>query len=211
MMSFENPLQFLISIAAFLVAIGVLVTVHEFGHYWVARRLGIRILRFSIGFGRPLWRRMIGKDDAVEFVIAAIPLGGYVKPLDERDGNVPPEEVHRSINRQPVWKRILFLLGGATFNLAFAIGCLLDTLHGGCARHTAASWVRSRPTPSQRRRQAVEDEIVAVSGRKVSTIDAALLGIVDDLVDDGSISMDVRGVDGGERALTLHAGERVAN
>ena len=65
----------------------MLVAVHEFGHFWVARRLGIRVLRFSIGFGKPLWRRVLGKDP-VEFVIAAVPLGGYVKLLDEREGNV---------------------------------------------------------------------------------------------------------------------------
>src|SRR5690606_9488504 len=103
----------------FIVAIGVLVAVHEFGHFWVARRLGIRVLRFSIGFGRPLWRRVYGKDE-VEYVIAAIPLGGYVKMLDEREGNVAPEDLPRSFTRQPVWKRIAVLLAGPAFNLIFA-------------------------------------------------------------------------------------------
>ena len=105
MISTDTPLQFLISIAAFIVAIGVLVAVHEFGHFWVARRLGIRVLRFSIGFGKPLYRRVLGKDP-VEFVIAAIPLGGYVKLLDEREGNVAERDLPRAFNRQPVWKRI---------------------------------------------------------------------------------------------------------
>ncbi len=95
MISTDSPLQFLISIAAFIVAIGVLVAVHEFGHFWVARRLGIRVLRFSIGFGKPLWRRVLGKDP-VEFVIAAIPLGGYVKLLDEREGNVAARAICRA-------------------------------------------------------------------------------------------------------------------
>src|SRR5262245_60735258 len=121
MMSFDSPLQFLINVAAFLVAIGVLVTVHECGHFWVARRLGIRALRFSIGFGKPLWQRVVGKNDPVEFVVAAVPLGGYVKLLDERDGVVPPEEVRRAFNRQPVWKRIAVLLAGPAFNFIFAI------------------------------------------------------------------------------------------
>ncbi|MCW8874157.1 MAG: site-2 protease family protein, partial [Gammaproteobacteria bacterium] len=69
-----------LSLLWFLVAIGVLVTIHEFGHFWVARRLGVKVLRFSIGFGRPLWTRRFGRDDT-EFVIAAVPLGGYVKML----------------------------------------------------------------------------------------------------------------------------------
>ena len=78
-------------VLAFLVAIGVLVAVHEYGHFWMARRMGIRVLRFSIGFGKLLWSRR-GKD-GTEYAISAIPLGGYVKLLDEREGPVPPELV----------------------------------------------------------------------------------------------------------------------
>ena len=80
--------SFVFSLASFIVAIGVLVTVHEYGHFWVARRLGVKVLRFSVGFGRPLWRRTFGQD-STELVIAAIPLGGYVKMLDERDNGCP--------------------------------------------------------------------------------------------------------------------------
>src|SRR5687767_7947963 len=121
MISTDSPLEVLIAIAAFIVAIGVLVAVHEFGHFWVARRLGIRVLRFSIGFGKPIWRRMIDRDDPVEFVIASVPLGGYVKLLDEREGNVSPQDAPRAFNRQPVWKRIAVLLAGPAFNLIFAV------------------------------------------------------------------------------------------
>jgi len=112
MISPSSPLEWLIAAAAFIVAIGVLVAVHEFGHYWVARRLGIKVLRFSIGFGKPLWRRVGNDPDQVEYVVAAIPLGGYVKLLDEREGNVPPAELPRAFTRQPVWKRIAVLLAG---------------------------------------------------------------------------------------------------
>ena len=83
---------FLFSLASFVVAIVVLVTVHEYGHFWVARRLGVKVLRFSIGFGKPLWKRTFGKD-ATELVVAAIPLGGYVKMLDEREGEVAEAEL----------------------------------------------------------------------------------------------------------------------
>ena len=95
---------------AFLVAIGVLVAVHEFGHFWMARRLGIRVVRFSIGFGRPLWRRRAA--DGTEYAISAIPLGGYVKLLDEREGPVAAEHLSQAYNRQPVWRRVLVLLAG---------------------------------------------------------------------------------------------------
>ena len=89
----------------FIVAVGLLVTVHEFGHFWVARRLGFKVLRFSVGFGKPLFKRVAGAD-RTEYVIAALPLGGYVKMLDEREGPVAPAELPRSFTRKPPWQRI---------------------------------------------------------------------------------------------------------
>lgn len=108
-----------------LVTLGVLVTFHEFGHYWVARRLGVRVLRFSVGFGKPLWSRT-GKD-GTEYVVAAIPLGGYVKFLDSREVEVAPGETGE-FNSQPLWKRFLIVLAGPMFNLFFAVAafwCML--------------------------------------------------------------------------------------
>jgi regulator of sigma E protease len=110
----------LISLAAFIVAIGVLVTVHEFGHFWVARRLGVKVLRFSIGFGQPLWKRTFGPDKT-ELVVAALPLGGYVRMLDEREGEVAPGELSRAFNRKPVSTRIAVVVAGPAFNFLFAI------------------------------------------------------------------------------------------
>ncbi|HYL72229.1 MAG TPA: site-2 protease family protein, partial [Candidatus Dormibacteraeota bacterium] len=103
----------------FVVAVGLLVTVHEFGHFWVARRLGFKVLRFSVGFGRPLLMR-VGRDQ-VEYVIAAVPLGGYVKLLDEREGPVASADLPRSFTRRPPWQRILVLLAGPAFNIVFAV------------------------------------------------------------------------------------------
>ncbi|HTV77973.1 MAG TPA: RIP metalloprotease RseP [Steroidobacteraceae bacterium] len=105
----------------YVIAVGFLVIVHEFGHFWVARRLGFKVLRFSVGFGKPLWRRMIGGADETELVFAPIPMGGYVKMLDEREGPVPPQFLDRSFTRKPPWQRILVLLAGPGFNLLFAI------------------------------------------------------------------------------------------
>ena len=107
-------------VVAFLVALGVLIVVHEFGHYWVAKRLGVKVLRFSVGFGRPLWQRRVGKDQ-MELVVAALPFGGYVKMLDETEGEVPAAERHRAFNRQPVWKRVAVVAAGPMFNFIFAI------------------------------------------------------------------------------------------
>jgi len=110
----------LFSILSFLVALSVLVAVHEFGHFWVARKLGIKVLRFSIGFGKPIWSRCSGKDNT-EFAVASIPLGGYVKMLDEREGDVDASEVHRAFNRQSLATRFAVVLAGPMANLIFAV------------------------------------------------------------------------------------------
>lgn len=102
-----------------IVSLGVLVTFHEFGHYWVARRCGVKVLRFSVGFGKALWSRR-GKD-GTEYRIAAIPLGGYVKMLDEREGEVAPAELHQAFNRKSVWKRIAIVSAGPLANLLLCV------------------------------------------------------------------------------------------
>ncbi len=108
------------TVAAFIVALGVLIIVHEYGHYLAARLFNVKVLRFSIGFGRPLLVRR-GRRDATEWVVAAIPFGGYVKMLDEREGPVDPAEVARAFNRQSVAKRIVIVAAGPVFNFLFAI------------------------------------------------------------------------------------------
>jgi regulator of sigma E protease len=105
---------------AFFVALGVLIVIHEFGHYMVARLCGVKVLRFSIGFGRPLWRLRGGRDQT-EWVVSMLPLGGYVKMLDENEGPVAPGEVHRAFNRQSVWRRIAIVVAGPIANLLLAV------------------------------------------------------------------------------------------
>ena len=112
-------LSFLYSVVGFILAIAVLVTVHEFGHYWVARRLGVKVLRFSVGFGKPIWKKVAG-DDQIEYVVAAIPLGGYVKMLGEGDDEYTPEEAHRAFDNQKLWKRAAIVLAGPMINFLFA-------------------------------------------------------------------------------------------
>lgn len=112
--------SFIYMIFAFVIAISVLVVVHELGHYWVARLLGVKVLRFSVGFGKPLWSRRFGRDKT-EWAISAIPLGGYVKMLDEREGKVAKRDLARTFNRQSILKRIAIAFAGPFFNFAFAI------------------------------------------------------------------------------------------
>lgn len=107
------------SLAAFIIAIGVLITVHEFGHFWVARRCGVYVERFSIGFGKTLWRRV--DKQGTEYVIAAIPLGGYVKMLDERVGDVAPERRHLAFNNKTIGQRAAIIGAGPLANFLLAI------------------------------------------------------------------------------------------
>ncbi len=113
-------MQWLTYVLAFIVAVGIIVTVHEFGHFWVAKRLGVKVLRFSVGFGKPLLTRTTGADKT-EYVLASIPLGGYVKMLDEREKEVSESEIHRAFNRQSVWKRFAIVSAGPIFNFIFAV------------------------------------------------------------------------------------------
>lgn len=109
-----------LTVAAFVVALGLLVIVHEYGHYWVARRCDVKVLRFSVGFGRTIWSRTIGKD-GTEWCVAAVPLGGYVKMLDEHESEVAPHELHRAFNRKPVWQRFAIVAAGPAANFIAAV------------------------------------------------------------------------------------------
>jgi regulator of sigma E protease len=117
------------TILAFLFTLGVLIVVHEYGHYRVAVACGVKVLRFSIGFGRVLWRRQ-PRPDGTEFVVCALPLGGYVRMLDEREGPVAPDERHRAFNRKSLWKRSAIVIAGPVANLLLAV-----------ALYSVQSWV----------------------------------------------------------------------
>lgn len=112
--------NFLFYLGAFALALGLLIVVHEAGHFFVARWCGVKILRFSVGFGKPILTRRIGKD-RTELTLAAFPLGGYVKMLDEREGEVPVDELPRAFNRQSVWKRFAIVSAGPIANFLLAI------------------------------------------------------------------------------------------
>ena len=115
----ESDLGLIQNILAVIVVLGLLITFHEFGHFWVARRCGVKVLRFSVGFGRPLWSRV--DRHGTEFAVAAIPLGGYVKMLDEREAPVAEHELDRAFNRKTVWQRIAIVAAGPLANFLLAI------------------------------------------------------------------------------------------
>ena len=190
------------SLLAFIIAISLLVAVHEFGHFWVARKLGIRVLRFSIGFGKPLWGRRFGADQT-EFVVAALPLGGYVKMLDEREAPVAPEEVSRSFNRQPLWVRTAVILAGPLFNFLFAIAAYWLMFVSGVP---GLRPVVGEITPQSVAEQVgfrENDELLSIAGKPTPSWDAATLELLDAALSAEPVEIFVRNTDGSERSLMI--------
>ncbi len=196
------------TLISFLVAIGVLVAVHEYGHFWMARRMGIRVLRYSIGFGKVLWSRR-GADHC-EYALSAIPLGGYVKLLDEREGPVAPELLEQAYNRKPVWRRVLVLLAGPFANFLFAaVAYWILFVAGVPALKPVIGDVTADSTAATAGLRS-GDEIVAVGGAPVATREDAVLAILARLMDGSPIELTVER-DGGSRTLGLEVtGDRRA-
>ncbi|RDI98314.1 RIP metalloprotease RseP [Dyella solisilvae] len=183
-----------------LVTLGVLVTFHEFGHYWVARKCGVKVLRFSVGFGRAIWKR-IGKD-GTEYQVAMIPLGGYVKMLDAREGDVDPALAGQEFTGKPVWQRIAIVAAGPGFNLIFTVFAFwLMFLLG---KPDVAPLVTAAPQSMAAEagiRQG--DRILSVGGRTVATWSDSMDAVANALLGRDPLPLHVRGADGKERDLTL--------
>ncbi|WP_339486105.1 sigma E protease regulator RseP [Pseudomonas sp. EL_65y_Pfl2_R95] len=177
-------------IAGTLIALGVLVTFHEFGHFWVARRCGVKVLRFSVGFGTPLlrWHDRQG----TEFVLAAIPLGGYVKMLDEREGEVPVEEAHRSFNRKTVGQRIAIVAAGpiANFLLAIAFFWCVALLGSQQVRPVIGNVAESSLAADAG--LVAGQEIVAINGEPTNGWSAVNLQLVRRLGESGVLDVTVK-------------------
>lgn len=184
-------MQILFSILMALVTLGVLVTIHEYGHYWVARRCGVRVLRFAIGFGRPLatWE---GKD-GTEFALCAIPLGGYVKMLDERDSEVLVTDANRfeSFNSQPVRNKLAIVAAGPAANFLLAIVVLFGLfLRGETGLAPVIEAVAAGSTAEQSG-LAIGQEIIAVDGESTKTVSAVRFELLKRLGDTGQIELSV--------------------
>ncbi len=190
---------FLGSVWWMIVSIGVLVTFHEFGHYWVARRCGVRVLRFSVGFGRPLWSRR-GRD-GTDYVVAVLPLGGYVKFLDEREGDVPEADAAQAFNRQGVWRRIAIVAAGPIANLLLCVALLW------------AMFVIGRPDfqPVLGQVQGIAadaglargDTVLAIGERATPTWSEAAMALTTGAMDREDVAVRIRTGDGAEAVRTL--------
>jgi regulator of sigma E protease len=193
------------TLAAFLVTLGVLIVIHEFGHYWVARRCGVRVLRFSVGFGRPLLRRVYGAD-RTEWVIAAIPLGGYVRMLDERDPDTDPRllaDLSRAFNRQPVAKRIAIVLAGPLANLLLAVGVYWFLNVSGTLEPRAVLGAPAQETIAAAAGLRDGDEVIAVDGHAVRGYSDVRWKLLERAVDRAPVELTVRRERSGERTVLL--------
>lgn len=195
-------LSFIYSVLAFVAAIGILVTIHEFGHYWVARQCGVKVLRFSVGFGKPIWMKTGGADQT-EYALAAIPLGGYVKMLDEREGEVADEDLPRAFNRQSVAKRFAIVFAGPAFNFIFAIVAYSLMYMNGVSGLKPFIGEVINPSAAYSAGIQKKDLILSINGIETLSWEKARLTLLQESVDDGLLNITLQGKDLQIRELTI--------
>jgi len=178
------------NVLAVIVVLGLLITFHEFGHFWVARRCGVKVLRFSVGFGKPLWSRR--DRHGTEFMVAAIPLGGYVKMLDEREGPVDPDERHRAFNNKTVWQRIAVVSAGPLANFLLAIVAYWALFVAGTTTVAPVIGSVEPDSPASRAGLASGQEITAVRGEPVRSWDDINLRLVAAIGASGELEIKAR-------------------
>ncbi len=180
----------LFTIGWFLLVLIILVTFHEFGHFVVARRCGVKVLRFSVGFGKPLWRWY--DRQGTEFAIAAIPLGGYVKMLDEREGEVPEDQLHRAFNRKSVWQRMAIAAAGPIANFLLAIVIFWGLFLQGTTGIAPVIGTVDPDSVADRAGLEPGQELIAVDGVKTPTRQAVLQQLMLRLGETGDIRFTTR-------------------
>jgi regulator of sigma E protease len=198
-------MDLLTAIPAFLVAIGLLIVVHELGHFWVARWCGVKVLRFSVGFGRPLARWVRGPDQT-EWVVAAVPFGGYVKMLDEREsesGPIDPAELPRAFNRQSVARRAAIVIAGPAANLLFAVLIYSVLNMTGITDLKAVVGQPEAGTPAAAAGLADGDLVLSVDGRAVQSWGDLRWSLLQEAADRGSPQLQVRSRSGVQRTVRL--------
>ena len=189
-------------ILSFVAAIGILVTVHEFGHFWVANRLGVKVLRFSVGFGKPIWSWRKGADQT-EYVIASVPLGGYVKMLDEREGEVDEAELDRAFNRQKLWVRTAVVLAGPAFNFIFAVLAYWFMFVIGVSGPRPIVGAISPDSIAEQAGLRQGHEIIQVEQRGTQTWETVIQAIIGTVLDRDEIRLRVRDGEDVTQSLTL--------
>lgn len=183
-------MSIIISIASFILVLGILVTVHEFGHFWVARQCGVKVLRFSVGFGKPLvkFRRA---NDPTEYVVAGIPLGGYVKMLDENEGLVEEAEKPQAFNNQPLLSKFLIVSAGPVFNFVFAFFAFWAILTIGESGLKPIVGELDNKGIAIHSGLEIGDEIVSINDRPVAIWRVAVGLMASEMLDSGVVELAV--------------------
>ena len=183
-------MDFLFSIIAFIVLVGVLVAIHEYGHFLAAKLCNVKVLRYSIGFGKVLISRKRGQDQT-EYCLSAIPLGGYVQLLDERSEDVPEEQQYRAFNRQSATKRIFILFAGPLANFLFAIVAYIFMFSSGIPGTVPLIGNVEQQSIAWQNNIRTGDQIVNVGGREVTTWQGTLISMIGEILDDEIIMLSV--------------------
>lgn len=195
-----------ISILAFVVAISILVAVHEYGHYIVGRWTGMKVLRFSIGFGKPIWSRVAGADNT-EYCVSAIPLGGYVRFLDGREGPVDEKDEGRAFDHRPIPARIAVLLAGPAFNFIFAVLAYWLLFAGGVMALKPAIGDVAPGSYADKAGLAFGDRIVAVGEVETMDWETTLVSILNNMVVDGRVPLTLESEQGDQRVAVIDVGD----
>lgn len=186
----------------FALALVVLIAVHEFGHYWVAQKLGVRVLRFSLGFGKVIWRHQKTPDDT-EFTLSLLPLGGYVRMVDEREGPVDPKDLPVAFNRKPVASRAAIVVAGPVFNLLLAVLIYWITFMWGETGSRPIVGKIESTTFAAQAGFVQGDEIRSVDGRATPTWPMAIGAILERIIEEDAVVVEVVSKDGAVHQRSL--------
>jgi regulator of sigma E protease len=189
------------TLLSFILAISILVVIHEFGHFWVARRCGVKVLRFSVGFGKPLWSYT--DKLGTEFSIAPIPLGGYVKMLDEREGEVKPEELQQAFNQKTVWQRIAIASAGPIANFIFAVFAYWSIFMMGTSGLVPVIGQVEIDSPAYEQGIQVGDRIVAIADVAVDSFQEVSWQLISYIGETGELPLIVENSQQVQRSLRI--------
>ena len=200
-MTIIDPLIF--NLLSFLAVIGILVTVHEYGHYIVGKLFGVKVLCFSVGFGRPIYKYKSKKGDKTEYRLSAIPLGGYVQFLDSRNDEVQPQEIKRSFDHQPLFSKISILFAGPLFNFIFAVLAYFFLFSNGVMTMKPIVGEVIDGSHASNAGLFYEDEIISINGNITSDWDTVITSIMSSVVNKQDFSLKVKNKNTGQRLINF--------
>ena len=200
-MTIIDPLIF--NLLSFLAVIGILVTVHEYGHYIVGKLFGVKVLCFSVGFGRPIYKYKSKKGDKTEYRLSIIPLGGYVQFLDSRNDEVQPQEIKRSFNHQPLFSKISILFAGPLFNFLFAVLAYFFLFSNGVMTMKPIVGEVIDGSHASNAGLFYEDEIISINGNISSDWDTVITSIMSSVVNKQDFSLKVKNKNTGQRLINF--------